>query len=502
MRMKRIIAICLLAGGMLPVAAQRLLSLDSCRALALRNNKQLAVARVKQDVAANLRRSARTKYLPRVTALAGYEYTSRQISLLSDDQKSTLSNLGTNAVAGASSHVTDLLGSLPANLLQALGQAGVTAEGIQQLVASPLTEAAGGLNAVGQGIVDAFHTNTHHLFAGAVVVTQPVYMGGSITAMNRMADISEQMTENSAEAKRQTTLYNIDQAYWTVVSLKHKQKLAQSYLKLVQKLDDDVQAMIREGVATRSEGLSVSVKVNEAEMSLTRVDDGLQLAKMYLAQLCGLPLDGQLTLADEDAENLSEVSLTAQGNAEDAIANRPELKMLQNTVDLSKQATSLLRAGNLPQVALVGGYAVTNPNVYNGFQNKFAGVWNIGVMVRVPVWNWGDVGYKVRAAKGATAIATLELSEAQEKIELQVSQSNHQLTEANKRLALAKASTRRADENLRTANLGFSEGVIQSTTVMEAQTAWLQAQSQMIDAEIDVRLSQVNLQRSLGVLQY
>ncbi|MBR1687728.1 MAG: TolC family protein [Prevotella sp.] len=500
--MKRIIAICLLAGGMLPVAAQRLLSLDSCRALALRNNKQLAVARVKQDVAANLRRSARTKYLPRVTALAGYEYTSRQISLLSDDQKSTLSNLGTNAVAGASSHVTDLLGSLPANLLQALGQAGVTAEGIQQLVASPLTEAAGGLNAVGQGIVDAFHTNTHHLFAGAVVVTQPVYMGGSITAMNRMADISEQMTENSAEAKRQTTLYNIDQAYWTVVSLKHKQKLAQSYLKLVQKLDDDVQAMIREGVATRSEGLSVSVKVNEAEMSLTRVDDGLQLAKMYLAQLCGLPLDGQLTLADEDAENLSEVSLTAQGNAEDAIANRPELKMLQNTVDLSKQATSLLRAGNLPQVALVGGYAVTNPNVYNGFQNKFAGVWNIGVMVRVPVWNWGDVGYKVRAAKGATAIATLELSEAQEKIELQVSQSNHQLTEANKRLALAKASTRRADENLRTANLGFSEGVIQSTTVMEAQTAWLQAQSQMIDAEIDVRLSQVNLQRSLGVLQY
>ena len=502
MRMKRIIAICLLAGGMLPVAAQRLLSLDSCRALALRNNKQLAVARVKQDVAANLRRSARTKYLPRVTALAGYEYTSRQISLLSDDQKSTISNLGTNAVAGASSHVTDLLGSLPANLLQALGQAGVTAEGIQQLVASPLTEAAGGLNAVGQGIVDAFHTNTHHLFAGAVVVTQPVYMGGSITAMNRMADISEQMTENSAEAKRQTTLYNIDQAYWTVVSLKHKQKLAQSYLKLVQKLDDDVQAMIREGVATRSEGLSVSVKVNEAEMSLTRVDDGLQLAKMYLAQLCGLPLDGQLTLADEDAENLSEVSLTAQGNAEDAIANRPELKMLQNTVDLSKQATSLLRAGNLPQVALVGGYAVTNPNVYNGFQNKFAGVWNIGVMVRVPVWNWGDVGYKVRAAKGATAIATLELSEAQEKIELQVSQSNHQLTEANKRLALAKASTRRADENLRTANLGFSEGVIQSTTVMEAQTAWLQAQSQMIDAEIDVRLSQVNLQRSLGVLQY
>jgi outer membrane protein TolC len=36
---------------------------------------------------------------------------------------------------------------------------------------------------------------------------------------------------------------------------------------------------------------------------------------------------------------------------------------------------------------------------------------------------------------------------------------------------------------------------------MEAQTAWLQAQSQKIDAEIDVKLSQVNMQKALGTLQ-
>ena len=35
---------------------------------------------------------------------------------------------------------------------------------------------------------------------------------------------------------------------------------------------------------------------------------------------------------------------------------------------------------------------------------------------------------------------------------------------------------------------------------MEAQTAWLQAQSQQIDAEIDVRLSQTDLQKALGTL--
>ena len=175
--------------------------------------------------------------------------------------------------------------------------------------------------------------------------------------------------------------------------------------------------------------------------------------------------------------------------------------MLQNMVDLSHQTTNILKAGNLPQVALVGGYAVSNPNVYNGFEKKFAGVWNIGVLVRVPIWNWGDVMYKVRASKGATTIATLELEEVREKIELQVSQSSFHVQEANKKLQLAKVSTQRADENLRTATLGFREGVISSTTVMEAQTAWLLAQSQKIDAEIDVKLSQVNLQKALGTLR-
>ena len=326
-------------------------------------------------------------------------------------------------------------------------------------------------------------------------------MGGAIVAMNKMADIGEKMAANSSEAQRQQTLYQIDQAYWQVVSLKHKQKLAQGYLDLVKKLDGDVQKMITEGVATRSEGLSVSVKVNEAEMTLMKVDDGLTLSKMLLCQLCGLPLNEQVTLVDEESEELTTTQIPQQVDMEQVALMRPELRQLQNLVDMSRQLTNILKSGNLPKVALTGGYMVSNPNVFNGFEKKFAGVWNVGVLVHVPIWNWGDVAYKVRASKGATAIANLELAEAREKIELQVNQSNFHVNEAFKKLEMAKKNTEKADENLRTANLGFREGVISSTTVMEAQTAWLQAQSQKIDAEIDVKLSQVNLQKALGTLQ-
>jgi outer membrane protein TolC len=243
------------------------------------------------------------------------------------------------------------------------------------------------------------------------------------------------------------------------------------------------------------------VKVNEAEMALTQVNDGLVLSKMLLCQLCGIPMSEQVTLADEDKEELTTVALTPQVDVAVAADNRPELRQLQNIVDMSRQLTNILKAGNLPQVALTGGYMVSNPNLLNGFERKFAGMWNVGVLVRIPVWNWGDVAYKVRASKGATTIANLELQDVREKIELQVNQSVFRVKEANRKLEMAKSSTQKADENLRVANLGFREGVISATTVMEAQTAWLQAQSQKIDAEIDVKLSQVNLQKAMGTLQ-
>ncbi|MBQ3361795.1 MAG: TolC family protein, partial [Prevotella sp.] len=231
--MRKLLGFILLTSMVTPATAQRLLSLDSCRAMALRNNKQMSISRVKQEIAANVRKSARTKYLPHVSALGGYVYTSKEISLLNDEQKDALNGLGTNFATGVQSSIGPYTQILPAALQQRLG--------------ADLQQVAGVLNQFGGGITDAFYTDTRNMFAGSIMLTQPVFMGGAIVAMNKMADAGEQLAANSAEAKRQATLYSIDQAYWQVVSLRHKQKLAQSYLDVVKKLDGDVQKMIREG---------------------------------------------------------------------------------------------------------------------------------------------------------------------------------------------------------------------------------------------------------------
>lgn len=495
--MNRLLTTFILIGTLLPVQAQKTLSLDSCRAMALRNNKQLRIARLQQEVTKNTRKALRTKYLPKVDAVGGYQYFSKEISLLSEQQQTGLANLGTNlgSTLGA---------NLPATITGLVQQGVISPQMAQQLgklmgsIGTPLAQAG---NQLGSSINDALKTDTKQVWAASVMVRQPLFMGGAIIAANNIGDIAEQMAANDLSLRTQTTLYDIDHAYWLVVSLRQKQNLANSYRALVEKLNDDVHKMIEQGVATRADGLKVDVKVNEADMQMTQAQNGLALAKMLLCQLCGLPLEEEILLADEDNDISDKGLVTVINDTLDIATSRPELRLLQNTIDISKQNTRLLRAAYLPHVMLTGGYAISNPNVFNGFERRFAGVWNVGVMVQVPVWNWSEGIYKVRASKMATNIARLNLSEAQEKIELQVSQSRFKVKEAKKKLAMAMKNIYSAEENLRCANIGFKEGVMESTDVMAAQTAWQQAQSQKIDAEVEVKLAQVNLNKALGILQ-
>ncbi len=480
----------------LTAGAQQVLSLEECRQLALQNNKQLGVTRVKQEMALNLRKAARTNYLPKVDVIGGYEFFSREISILNKDQKNTFANLGTTAMTGVGEHLSSTLTSL-------VQQGLIKPEMAQQLGAlmgqmgQPIAQLG---NQIGEKINDAFKTDSRNMFAASVMLRQPIYMGGAITAANRMAEINQELAANEEQGMVQNTLKSIDDIYWTVVSLKQKQKLANSYRDLVQKLDDDVHKMISEGVATRATGLKVDVSVNEADMQVTQVEDGVALAKMLLCQLCGLPVDTDIVLADEGKDVLPMTDDVVDDGNEAAYANRNELKMLENAVQMSEQATKLVRAAFLPQVALTGGYMLSNPNLYNGFERKFAGVWNVGVLLRVPVWNWFEGQYKVRASRAATTIAAMELDDAREKIGLQLEQCRFKMKEAQKRLAMATKNLSSADENLRCANVGFREGVIEATDVMAAQTAWQQAQTQKIDAEVEVKLAQVALKQAMGKL--
>ena len=178
------------------------------------------------------------------------------------------------------------------------------------------------LNEAGTAIVDAFRTDTRNVYAGAITLTQPLYMGGKIRAYNKITKYAEELARQQHNSGMQEVILSTDQAYWQVISLVNKKKLAESYLKLLQKLDSDVEKMIAEGVATKADGLSVRVKVNEAEMTLTKVEDGLSLSRMLLCQLCGIDLSTPIVLADEQVDDLPLIPATTNFEIETAYAFR------------------------------------------------------------------------------------------------------------------------------------------------------------------------------------
>lgn len=474
--------------------AQRVLSLDSCRNMAIANNKSLLIAKERMQKAHYDRKAAFTNFLPDFSGTGTYMYFSDEISLLNDGQKSALNHMGTSLQQGLTQAATPIIQHIAQTNPQ-------LAASLQQAIQSgKLDGMSTALNQLGNELTDALRTDTRNMWAGAVTLMQPLYMGGKIRAYHRITKFSEALARTQHDAQLQDLILNTDDAYWTVVSLSYKKKMAESFLDLVNRLDGDVEKMIREGVATKADGLTVKVKVNEAEMLLTKVDNGLALSKMVLCQLCGMDLDTKFTLTDEDRTDL-QVSETVPDDAvQRAWAYRPELKSLDWANKIYEDKVRVVRSEMLPSLALTGGYLVSNPSLLNGFENKFRGMWNVGIMLSVPVFHWNEGIYKVKAAKSEVNIARLQQTEAQEKIELQVNQSLFKNTEAQKRLALSEKNMEKAEENLRYADKGFKEGVIPVTNVMEAQTAWLSAQSDRIDAQIDLKLAQTYLQKAMGTL--
>lgn len=457
--MKRTILLLTFVVTMGFVNAQRMLTLEECRNLAIRNNKELQISGEKIKMADNEKKAAFTKYFPQLSANGAYMWNQKDINLLD-------------------------MGALSSSLSSSLG-------GLAQL---PMFQ-----NLM-SGVNDMQHLDVQNIWIGNISLVQPVFMGGKIVNYNQITKYAKQLAQSMNNLQLQDLIYKTDETYWQVISLVNKKKLADAYVGLLRKMDSDVAAMIDEGIATEADGLSVKVKLNEAEMAQTKVENGLALSRMLLAQICGLPLEDELYLADERLDNFPVETEQASADLNEAFMNRGELKSLDLATKIFKRKERIVLADMLPNVALAANYFVTNPSVFNGFKNDFAGMFNVGVMVKVPLSGWWEGTYKRNSARAETRIKTLEWQEAREKIELQVNQSVYKVNEAGKKLVASSRNMENAEENLRRANLGFEEGVIPALNLMEAQTAWVSARSNLIDAQIEVKLTDVYLTKALGKL--
>ena len=466
-----------------PVAlgASDAVSLDSCRSMALQHNKQLKVRAEAVRMTGYQKKEALAAYLPAIDFEGGYMYNQKELSIFDSDQL-----LPTKSFDLATQSYQFNVVKNPIT-----GQPITTPDG------TPVPETVALIPK------EAMTYDIHNVFFGAVTLTQPIFMGGKIIAMNRLTHYAEEAAKALHNQEAENVIYAVDAAYWQVVSLKAKYELATSYVALLDTLQSNVKAMVQLGVATKSDLLSVDVKLNAAQVDLVKVENGLSLSRMALAQVCGLPVKTQMTLADEGADlNAPAAPVAKDYNMEDVYARRQDLRALEMGVKALGQKEKVAMSDMLPKLALIGSYSFSNPNMFNGFKKRFDGAFSVGAVLSIPIWHWGGNYNKYRAAKSQTRIAEYELANARDLIELQVNQSSYKTQEALKTLQMTTTNLAKAEENLRTATLGFREGILTTDNVMEAQTAWLKVNSEHVDAQIEVQLCEVYLSKVLGTLPY
>ena len=445
---------------------QRILNLDEVRDLAIQNNKNLKMASEQERVAFYNKKEAFSKYLPEVSMIGAYLRNQKNLQLISSSAIPSsitmpdLSSLGIPIPAGTEIPIPD--------------------------------EIRDKIRSVGE-------VDIKNVWVGGVTLIQPLFMGGKIVAYNDIMKNSQALAAAQKDTKLQDIITEVDAGYWQVVSLAYKKELAESYKSLLEKMHSDISTMEQEGVATKADVLSVAVKLNEADMTLTKVDNGLALSRMALNQLCGLSIDENVKLSDENnSETVSDELYTPElVSVEEALVNRSELKSLELATKIYKGKERVARSEFMPNLAFMASYLYTNPSSFDGFDTKFGGMWTLGLTLKVPL-NFMSSSSKYNAAKAETRIQEYKLDEAKEKIELQVNQTNFKLNEAYKKYTSSEKNMEKADENLRYATVGFEEGVIPASDVLAAHTAWLSAHSELIDSKIDIRLCKVYLNKALG----
>ena len=425
-------------------------TLEGCHRWALEANKGLKVADEKRTETDAMEKVALWQMLPKVSANGAYIWTEKSVELLSNEERERIEGV-------------PLVGNL-------------IAERLAQLLA----------------------TDTRNVTAGALTVTQPVFMGGKLWAMHRTAALLAELAGVEYDKKVEETLAAVDEAYWQVVSVKHKMELAEQYAALLDTLTQNVEEMVAAEVATKGDLAKVRVKKNEAEMNLTKARNGLTLAKMLLAQRCGQPLDSEFDVSVKvDLKQESDRVQSATIQMDSVWARRKEMRMLRIGDSVAKAGVTIARSTLLPNVAVTGGYLMTNPNIEDGFQNDWGGMWFAGVVVNVPILHPGGM-YALKAAKAKRRETQWQMEEAQEMIALQVRKLSYELEVAEKKLAEAESDLENAEENLKLADESFRAGMASSSDLMAAQTAWMQAKGEVLDAQIEIEMGRVYLKQALG----
>lgn len=469
-------------------------TLQQCRQMAMDASHNSEMRQEALEAARLNQQAALAAMFPKVSANASYMWNSKSPVLLANEMQF---DFGTARV-GANG-----LGSFEWSETSLINQLNRDTRNFPETNAS--VQAIG--NEAGQMIADVYQKlyralspDMTHVVIGQVGITQPIYVGGRLKAMYDIATATRNVAEIEADRKQQDLIVSVDEAYWRVVNVEHKKQLAEQYYNLLVTLENNVQELAAEGLATQSDLLKVKAKRGEAEVKKLQAENGLVLSKMALCQLVGLPLHTDFVLEDH---GLQDIQLYDTVSVSDEMLNaRSEIQLLDAAEKIAQSHVRIASAGLQPNIVAQANYVYSNPSAENGFSNKWKGTgfFSAGVVVNIPIAHADEI-LRLKAAKHEANIVALKRDEAKELLTLQVTQANQKVLEAQQKVAMTEMQVRNAEEVMRFAQEAFEAGMATASDLMQAQTAWQAACTDHIDAKVEAQVAETQYKRFTNTLE-
>jgi len=425
------------AAGAQPIPVDScLLSLDSCKALALQNNLEIKNAALDVEAAQEVKKQAFTKYFPNVSAMAGGYYAAKPLFEYGIDDIN-------NANARQWLH----------NLYFEYGAA--------------------------MGLPDRISLCENGVLTGAMVL-QPVYMGGQIVNGNRLAKVGVEAAELQGELTQDRVLQQVEEYYWLIVSLQEKQKTLQQATTFLDTLKRDVNAAAEAGLVSKNDPLKVKLKWNEVYYNLEKVQNGIRLATDALGQMIGQD-HGVLILTDTIGE-ISEWQARWKDPGA-AVLGRKETQLLDLQVSAEELKKKMTLGETLPHLT-VGGTASYGNLVFDHYTANALAF----VTLQVPLTGWWEASHKLKQHDILIQKSENERADLLQKMYLEVMQAWNNVGEAYNQYKLMGLALQDAEANLLDAKANYDAGMIPVSELLEAQTLLLQAQNQRTDALIDLKI--------------
>lgn len=347
---------------------------------------------------------------------------------------------------------------------------------------------------------------THGAYLAGIQLVQPIYAGGKITAGRKLSDLGRDAAQNQLEISRMDVLNEADNAYWTYIAVRDKVRLMQSYIDMMDTLYSQTQTAIDAGMAMGNDLLRITAKRSELQYQKKKAENGAELCRQALCNVIGTDYDTEI----EPTDTLPEYA--APSNLEYDITARPEYRLMQLNVDVARQQVNMVRGDFLPTVGLSLGYSyygnikmkgvadLGDGNYYPYTQEYRDGIASGVLSVSIPLFHWGEGIKKVRKAKLSVDNAMLDLNRNTDLLDLEVRQAATNLEDGWNMISSARLALDLATENLRVMQNRYDEAVSTLTDLLDAQTQWQQARSNMIEAATQYQIYQTAWLRATGRL--